>query len=268
MMAELDEDDDATTAIVARAAQLPRYEVHRADALDIKPRLAAVLTSAPAASPAPAPVDHVSVAVAAAVRNGWRISDLEGTGENNNPGPLGGLSAVTGLTLAQMALCVPPPTWAEASDESYPWQLDGWRPPGEGFKSPSVASKVEPAPEPAAEEREEKAELDPDGDTTVEPGTVEDPEALAAAVEAGDIAPIEDGVGPELAEEAGAPAAYEGTAGQFAASVKLVEDLRDKKGGDTPSMQQANHYLRKAELPTLTKAEYDALIPALSTTSD
>lgn len=124
--------------------------------------------------------------------NGWEPLDLVGTGGPfGDPGPAGGYSPLTGLTLAQMALCVPPARWGpEMAAKVYPWEVEGWKRPGLDWIPPVVPLKV---PQKAADEREadllhsrtpkgdRPKDLDPDGSRDEEPGEVLDPDGLAEA---------------------------------------------------------------------------------------
>lgn len=88
----------------------------------------------------PGSIPSVGDVLRIAATNGWSAEDIDGTGQGD-PGPHGGTSRTTGLTLAQMALTTPPPRWEELRATRYPWDCDGWTPPGI-FTTPAVPLKV------------------------------------------------------------------------------------------------------------------------------
>lgn len=141
---------------------------------------------APVAAPppvqlAPAPQlatgfhDHLAVVVASAHRNGWSVADLTGTGLLGDAGPVGGTSPRSGLTLAQMALCTSPDGWEARAAQFYPWECDGWRPPGLDWATPIVPAKREPDVAPVAAPVAEPAVAESEADE--EPVADDEPES-------------------------------------------------------------------------------------------
>lgn len=92
------------------------------------------------------PVDFgraaLSPVIAAALSAGWSVNDLLGAGENDEPGLKGGRSSTTGLTMAQMAMASPPPNWRDVCEVAWPWDVEGWTPPGLNFKAPDLPPKA------------------------------------------------------------------------------------------------------------------------------
>lgn len=163
------------------------YELEPASVLAVAPPVQAVV--APAGGD-PAPV--MPPPVAAAFRNGWRMADLTGLGSRRAPdgtevedyGPGGGFSAVSGLTVAQMAVSAAPPRWDELDERFWPWEIDGWVPPLD-FVPPGVPKKAgapvdEPLVPPAPVVPPDVGAGEVKNDTVIEPAPTApvDPTAL------------------------------------------------------------------------------------------
>ena len=210
------EDEPVVRKAFAARQDLEFYEGADSDFVD-------ALVAAKAGRPAPVPQLNPNTVIVMrlrndAIRNGWSDVDLDGTGKDFDPGPGGGFSARAGLTLAQLSLCAPPPGWEVASATMYPWDVAGWTPPGIGFKSPNVPSKV---PVPVLSTIDGAVVVLPadgsliqgtpvetvDGDLMLDPDA--DPEApfveVAANADPVDVPAALRGLFDELTDEAGAP---------------------------------------------------------------
>jgi len=212
---------------------------------------------------------------------GWSDSDLEGTGEQDNPGPEGGTSLATGLFLAQMIVCSPPADWDTLKDHNYPWDIQGWGPPLE-FRPPKVPAKP-------------KGEVPPDGEVVHDPtaGQVEDKAAAALeGVTKADGTPVvanADGTLFEgapvvtelgLAEEQPPPADDDlamvresvdtiaahplQVAGvdpaQIDMFVQVYNETTAEGAGAVPSRQKLQHRFKRAGLPNLNAEQYEILV--------
>jgi hypothetical protein len=193
-----------------------------------------------------------------AMRLGWSVNDISGTAIGGQPGEGGGRSPATGLTLAEMTLSSPPKYWSEAFDQAYPWELSDWRPPGPGWKPPSVPSKRGPPTEPDDGPTDPTIPDPPDEDTEDEDDDLseEDPKPPAEPVSAPKAPePPEkptapDGQDPAVA--AGYPAEH------VAEARKAAFELKEKRG--TYSYQALNYVLGKLSLPTVNAAQLEALL--------
>ena len=86
--------------------------------------------------------------VQTAMRNGWVYMDLTGAGEENQWGPEGGRADRSGLTMAELSLTTPPAGWYEDGPDTvalsgthYPWEVLGWKHPGDGWIAPKLPMK-------------------------------------------------------------------------------------------------------------------------------
>jgi hypothetical protein len=210
-----------------------------------------VASAAPTAAPQTSAADHPVVVMA--LRNGWAHEDLVGAGQHGRPGPDGGISTRSGLTLSQMALCAPPPSWAEAAATSYPWDLDGWRPPL-GFRPGNPPPKA----------TEEKAEVELKG-PKVDPEELTD--ATVTTLDGEPVTPSEDG--PQEAEHKlpadpefpvdEHPAVLAGyPASDLHRALALVVKYTTDEG--PPSQSKLNYRLKQADLATAKAEQYAALI--------
>jgi hypothetical protein len=102
---------------------------------------------APVAAPATPVVEPAAPeAWQVALNNGWKPEDLTG-----GPGLWhGGLpSAVSGLSIADMAMVPPPERWAEVRHTHYAWEEDDFRPPFPGWRpGPHLAPRRATASKP------------------------------------------------------------------------------------------------------------------------
>jgi len=216
-------------------------------------------TAQPAA-PKPVPVDQLHRTVA--LRNGWSEGDLEGTGKNGESGKLGGFSPATGLTLADMTLCVPPAGWDELRDTKYPWDVERWLPPGIGFIAPQAPAKVLPQEE---EIEPNERDLDPEVVGEVDTGEIIDPEAYKAALESGVIAEVSETPSPEApAPKEKGPLSEYGDATTIKAAQIVIKDLIEKAGGTVPTIRKANYHLNKHDLPKSTADTLASLVETLT----
>ncbi len=97
----------------------------------------------------------LSPAVSRALANGWDARDLQ-----LPPGKPSYLDsritdwqalgpAASGLTIAEMACCAPPPRWAEYRDtQQWPWEVPGFSRPVAGWTPPTLPRPAAPVREP------------------------------------------------------------------------------------------------------------------------
>lgn len=178
------------------------------------------------------PTPGVPPMLAAAQRNGWTESDLEGAGQGGDWSLKGGTGKTSGLSVAQMALVKAPPNWLALQATHQPWEVTGWRPPDD-FVPPVVKSKL-------------TDKVQGPTTTVVKPEEPEEPAEKPAEKPAGDGSPsqvIEDALA-DLDED------------QRAGALMVLAELVKKANGSAPSIQKANHWIRKAGLPSL---DQDAL---------
>lgn len=185
---------------------------------------------------------------AMAIRLGWSIMDIAGTAMGDQPGEAGGRSERTGLTLAEMTLSTPPKIWHEVADDSYPWELSDWRPPGMGWVPPRVASKRPPpsedTPPPVDEDDDPTGEVPPPLDDDPTPPSEQPTDADPTPTPAG------DDVDPAVA--LGYPA------DKVDAARAAALELKEKRG--EYSFQAINYILGKLDLPTVNGAMLNALL--------
>lgn len=184
----------------------------------------------------PKPVE-VAPMIRAALHNGWTSADLEGAGTDEQWGPDGGLSATTGLTMADMALCTPPPAWDKLRDTRWPWQVAGFKPPGDGWIHPILKDKDVP--------------------DAADPESVE-AEAKAAEVAANPVIEVvdDDQPLPDNPEKLLSEFSQE----QKEKAIVILAKLIHAAGGERPTYNKLNYRLRKAGLPTVGQDELAALI--------
>lgn len=192
------DDHPSKDALAKVYAAVPGYDVIHAPGSEPPApvpspiaRLAAAIDSgiralAPVAAKVEADVREILPVAQTAITNGWMAVDLEGTGRNGQPGPEGGCSPTTGLTLAQMALTVPPDDWEAKRATLYPWEIDGWRPPGLDWVAPTAPSKRKPEETKAEPEKPEPVDVPraPEGEPE-EDGDEEGPTAYDRAIAKG-----------------------------------------------------------------------------------
>lgn len=239
MVACLDDSDPQAAAALRAAARIPKaYRTPQRvpDILSYDEPPTPSQEAAPADSELPEPI-------AAALANGWLASDLAGAGEGEKWDESGGRSPVTGLCMAEMALCIPPAEWDR--ETQHPWDVLGWRGPGADWKPPGVASKV------ADEKRPEPTEEEPSADTDTDTDTDADADA--------------DGDGHANDGEADADAALLAEYGDSVTvdqAVAVIAELVLTSG--TPSRRKVNYHLnQKHKLPKPTEDQFEALLRAL-----
>lgn len=207
--------------------------------------------------------------MAQAVANGWSPEDIIGTGQGDDPSVKGGISPRTGLCLVQMALCSPPPTWADKADDTYPWLIDGWSPPTEDFKPGNVPSKGEP------EKPEDPPVVTLDDDTDLSGAVVTDLETGEPVVPNDDGTPIvarviveDDPSAPRLdaPPNVTSPAMLADATGypadEIDQALTVISELAEGAGA-APSMRKANYHLKKHSLTPLDKGQHAQLTAAL-----
>lgn len=226
-------------------------------------------------------------AVAAAMRNGWTLEDFDGIRYQtaaDDQGPWGeeaGRSRQTGLTVAEMALCVPPDGWRELAATKYPWEVLGWKGPGLGFKPPAAPSKVREEPVPP-EVRSAGGESDPvpaapapAPASPAEPRVVYDEEepATEGAPEPRTRRPrkgkasedVPAGPSPATPIPAAGNPVVLASYGDSSAVAQAVEVLADnwRRAGKAPTLSKANHLLGKAKLPSANETQLTALLASV-----
>lgn len=237
---EVADDHPKAMELQQFAAGHTSYDVLNAVAVPPAPQ-----TPESIASPKETGPGELAAPVAAAVANGWSADDLDGAGQNDDFGPGGGFSAVTGLTMGQMAMSTPPDDWSEARATKYPWECVGWKPSWASFTPPSVAPKV-----PAVLESEPEPEVEPEPEAEVDEEPEPEPEPeVEPELEAEDDA--DEDTDPALA--AGYPEADLTKARAMAHAI--VEAT-----GQIPHPNKVNYQLKKAGLQTVGKTELDALL--------
>ena len=219
-----------------------------------------------------------SPACVQALANGWTMADITGTGELfGDPGPAGGYSPLTGLTLAQMALSTPPDGWSDLAAKVYPWEVEGWRMPGIDWVPPKVPSKrAAPTLPPEASDPDQKT-LDPDAAGDIGPGEITDPEVYELAKAEGRITEIDpanplhdvDGTPIDPAIAAGYPPEHvDGVR-------KLVHTLKAASDGKPLHHNKVNWAIRKVneekaegavDVPTVTQDQLEGLLAVHPTT--
>lgn len=234
MVATLDTEAPGTEEILRKCAMMS--DVYRIP--NRAPKVVAIDSAKPApAGPPPAPMTPRDIAL----RNGWLVEDLAGAGLADQWGPEGGLSTVSGLTMAEMALCSPPKAWRRP--EQWPWEVGAWRGPAPEWRPPLVPSKVRAVePEaPAAAEPVDSPEpkLPPMADDAAAP--VDDPDAQIEVVEA------LEGYGTEE---------------EVTMATMVLEEL--VRSGGVPTRQKAGYHLRKHGLPSPTDEQFQALLNTLT----
>lgn len=89
----------------------------------------------------PAKVRPDARSALAALQAGWDLEDLVGTGRGGAVTASGGLSLLTGLSLLELSLTVPPRDWPQRRATLYPWQIEGWAQPTQSWKPPTLPAK-------------------------------------------------------------------------------------------------------------------------------
>lgn len=279
----------STGRVVMRAEVEAGSRVHRACAANgvftvMSPAAGAALDDALAAISGPkqasveSPVRSGVPAIVESVRrNGWDYPDVTGAGEGNVWDERGGRGERSGLTMAELALCVPPPGWFSTTeratepepgqrdpfwpwkapglcDTHWPWEVPGfaapglaWRPPVLKLKrkladeAPPVDESPQPVPSDLAEtDLGEAGSLEP-GPAPVDEGASKPRRAPRKPPETRTEEVLVD-VAPERQE----------TAIQKLLSLWTADN-------QAPSLGKAGHALKKSGLD-LTKAQVEALL--------
>lgn len=220
---------------------------------------------------------EASAAFVQAIGNGWTMADIQGTGEQfGDPGPAGGHSPVTGLTLAQMALSTPPDGWPDLAKKFYPWEVEGWRMPGIDWVPPKVPSKrAAPTLPPEAPDPDQKT-LDPDAAGDIGPGEIDDPEAYDLAKAEGRITEIvEADPAVDLDGTAIDPAVVAGYPAEHVDAVRRMVHQLTAAAGRPPTLNKVNWAIRKVneekaagtvDVPTATQDQLEGLLVVPPTT--
>lgn len=252
-------DDAEWGVFVARMARMPGYSLLRrrpvmaedkqlmedpilnASMVDrVQRTVAHVPPPAKSAGADHAPADGSTAAHLVAMVNGWTAEDLDGTGMDGEPGVKGGHSAMTGLTLGEMALSVPPADWAEAKAVRYPWEDPTWtRPPGFVMRSAPAKVSTQPAPDTSL-----MKSLDVVDQPT--PASMQ-----SAAPEADSEPPMQPPATSDLGELA--------TPEVLAAIQGIVSE-----SSDAPTLRKVNFRLNELGLKKLTGVQLAAILAALS----
>lgn len=258
MVGKIAKNHPHARAVIAQARRLPHYTV-----TDIAPYTAGdlpvVSRVSPAASSPPPVVTQQEIPVSAALRNGWRPTDLLGAGEGVGParwGELGGRSPRSGLTMGEMAICQPPEGWAEKSAAYWPWQFVGWRGPGLDWKPPRMGHK------------EGYIEIIKTSDESGEE-VVDDEAGEAVEGEAlNDSDSDDDDVDDEESEALDALQAtlitYSDDRGTLERAIQVLRGLVNTTN-ELPSRQKANHIFTRKQtppLPSVNEVQLRALLQA------
>lgn len=173
-----------------------------------------------------------------AYSRGWELPDAVGAGSNDEPGEAGGRSAVSGLTLSELTLTVPPVDWPELRASGRPpWESSSWVPPGTDWVRPGWRDPIPKAPEVA--------------DPTI--GSPILPETTLVSDESPPLDEVDDNkTPPPVALEPGTdPAVAAGYPAEAVVQARtLALDWHAKLDDDkTPHPSALNYYLNKAGLP-------------------
>lgn len=269
--ATLDGSDPEVERFIARLRNLTRdYEV-----VGEVPGLAMSVDSVKHVA-LPAEPDKVPPPIRQVFARGWRLEDLEGAGRGDQWGPEGGRSRLTGLTVLEMALAVPPPNWHAMAATSYPWESLDFQPPFPSWKPAGVPPKTQ------AQDMAQLAALPgsmiilPTDPADIKPGEIADPVAYEQAKKDGIITEIPPEASPHASLEAALDAALAsdkrsdiesyGTREQILAALNILAALIATKGGLGAHESCNYHLVKKAGLPRVGKASLDAFTAILKTT--
>lgn len=238
--------DERSAAVEAKVARLaPRYTI--VDDATVQSVVGphgpvGALVDTPRAA-VEAEVHEVPAVVTAAMRWGWSAEDLAGAGKGQHWGAEGGRSTLTGLTMAEMALVPPPGEWETARGAAWPWELDGFRPPGAGWAPPAVPGRV----------RGGSAASKPQGDDESQDEPVAPPKINDAPDTSAPPPPVVVSDVSALDAEFSAPAVR-------ADVLQVVTQITVQNGGKVAHRNKYNYHLRKAGLPTVGDDELAAFL--------
>lgn len=202
--------------------------------------------------------------VVSARRNGWGYPDMTGAGENNIWDERGGRGERSGLSMAELALCVPPPGWLPTAgqgdvapvpglcDTHWPWEVPGFVAPGLGWRPPALKLKRRLADDAPPADEAPASTVSPLDETPAEPEPAPAPEPFAedaperATRRAKPPETRTDEVLADVSEER-----------RGAAVAKLLALW--SAGNQAPSINKAQHALKKAGFE-FTKAQVEALL--------
>lgn len=249
---------EVTDPAVLRACKRLGYRVFDdAPAEDATPA-AAPLAAAERASRATPDGWRYPEIVQRAFANGWVYVDITGAGEDNQWGIEGGRGQDSGLTMAELSLTVPPDGWGEKRSTHWPWEILGWKPPGEEWKAPALPSKRPPADQvPALDEA--PAPLDDEG--LAEPGAAEG----GAVSDAIDDPPTDEELPPAVPETRNEEVLADWPADRLDLAVTTLAEVW-RSAGKAPSPSKARHYLSKAGIAPVTTEQVNALLDRVQTT--
>lgn len=220
--------------------------------------------AASAAAQAEASYKHV---VDTAFRNGWLHGDLSGTGQGGELGEQGGRSAVTGLTLAEMAMSRPPADWRTPGGllarGRPPWESTDFHKPFPVWRPPAWREPPPPPP---------KDPTDPtDGPPSVAPGLQEQDTPVPGPEDSED---TDQGADPSLTdsgsldEDSSADDAPDLTVLEtyppedLPRAIRVVWNLYVARGETPPHPHPnaVNHLLKRIPLPTVSAAQIAAIL--------
>lgn len=220
------------------------------------------LDEAPAA---PTVVQELSLVVqvhAIATAHGWDAQDLAGTGLHGEPGDVGGRSATTGLSLAEMALTRPPVGWHEIRAAGRPpWEAADWAAPAPEWR-PLRWRDHAPPPEPEPAKPPVEAEADPELEAA--PTPVPDPSGASAEADSEEgepegVNPLDAYPGASFEDDDGnqVPLTPDEQDAYRRAAVTITLKLLAQRKGDVPHPNAVNHQLKKnvPPLPPLNSAQ-------------
>lgn len=251
---------EVTDPAVLRACKRLGYRVFDdAPAEDAAPAVASTAAAERAPRATPDGWRYPEI-VQRAFANGWVYADITGAGEDNQWGIEGGRGDASGLTMAELSLTVPPQGWNEKRDTHWPWEILGWKAPGEEWKAPKLPSKrpaadqvpaLDEPPAPLGDEAALADESPEDEPSGADPDIIEDPPT--------DEQPPQP---PETRNEevlAGWPN------DRLDAAVAALADVW-RSAGKPPSTSKARHYLAKAGITPVTTEQVNALLDRVQTT--
>lgn len=208
-----------------------------------------------------------------AFTNGWTLVDLWGTGAGEKWDEQGGRSPRTGLTVLEMAMTVPPPSWScQWVEEHYPWEDLAFRKPHPDWAPANVppkGNKPTVAPVMVAGEpqglKEAALVLPPDPQAPV----TLDPEPLAESSVPGNegYSSLPDAIRSWRSQNDPEPLDTYGSPAQAQAAAELLAGMSAM--GERPSVQKFNYAANKKKsnpgLPNATEATFRAFNAILDT---
>lgn len=261
MRAEVEEGSALHRAVLANATVFTVLSVGTRVAPSEAPRPHFAESELLGRAPEPEPEADKYPLVTAARRNGWAYKDMTGAGENNVWDERGGRGERSGLSMAELAMCVPPPRWLPEGEESpglcdthWPWEVPGFVAPGMGWRPPALKLKRRLADDVPRDE----APVSPEPLPLVEPDL---PESQP------DLTPAPPDADTKAAKPARAPRRVE------TRTEEVLQDVSDERkeaaiakiltlwsaNNEAPSVNKAQHGLKTSGFD-FTKKQTEALL--------